>query len=105
MLGALLLAKLGLLQGTPACTDTQTQPWLEQAGVRVLDQPFHARGNVATAGGCLGAQNLSAWLMARLADIGTATKSLHYIAPVGEKEEYVSRMLDNVLPHLAPRAA
>jgi putative intracellular protease/amidase len=45
--GTLVLAKLGLLGGVPACTDLTTKPWVEEAGVSVLDQPFFAKGNVA----------------------------------------------------------
>ena len=51
--GTLVLAKLGLLDDVPACTDLTTKPWVEEAGVDVLNQPFFARGNLATAGGCL----------------------------------------------------
>src|SRR5262249_14771837 len=58
--GALVLAKLGLLADVPACTDSTTKPWVEAAGVRVLDQPFVAHGNVATAGGCLASHYLAA---------------------------------------------
>src|SRR6185436_17572026 len=65
--GALVLAKLGLLADVPACTDSTTKPWVEEAGIEVLDQPFVAHGNVATAGGCLGSHYLAAWLIARLA--------------------------------------
>src|SRR6201991_2020959 len=54
--GTLVLAKLGILDGTPACTDLITKPWVEAAGVDVLNQPFVANGNVATAGGCLASQ-------------------------------------------------
>ena len=50
--GTLVLAKLGLLNGVPACTDLITRPWVEEAGVSVLDRPFTAKGNIATAGGC-----------------------------------------------------
>ena len=64
--GTLVLARLGLLQGVPACTDLTTRPWVEAAGVAVLDQPFVARGNVATAGGCLSSQYLACWVIARL---------------------------------------
>lgn len=42
--GALVLAKLGLLHGVPACTDLTTKPWVIAAGVDVLNQPFFARG-------------------------------------------------------------
>src|ERR1700693_2796452 len=63
--GTLLLSKLGLLNGCPACTDMSTKPWVVEAGVRVLDQPFFAEGNVATAGGCLASQYLATWIMLR----------------------------------------
>ena len=61
--GALILAKLGLLEGIPACTDTITKPWVQEAGVEVLNQPFYAKGNLATAGGCLASQYLAAWII------------------------------------------
>ncbi|MCQ6963993.1 hypothetical protein GPA27_12235 [Aromatoleum toluolicum] len=32
--------------------------WVEQADVTVLNEPFIARGNLATAGGCLASQYL-----------------------------------------------
>jgi len=46
--GALIMAALCLLDGVPACTDLMTRPLLETRGQRILDQPFHAAGNVAT---------------------------------------------------------
>jgi hypothetical protein len=70
--GTLILAKLGLLDGVPACTDLTTKPWVEEAGVAVLNQPFVARGNVATAGGCLSSQYLAAWFIARLEGVEAA---------------------------------
>ncbi len=103
--GALVLAKLGLLDNIPACTDLTTKPWVVAAGVDVLDQPFYANGNVATAGGCLAAQYLAAWMIARLAGLDTAASAMHYVAPVGEKDEYVSRALDNIRPYLNATAA
>ena len=96
--GSLLLARLGLLADMPACTDLTTRPWLVEAGVRVLDEPFHARGPIATAGGCLAAPYLAAWVMAKLAGVDAARQALHYAAPVGEKEAYVARVLDRVQP-------
>jgi transcriptional regulator GlxA family with amidase domain len=98
--GTLVLAKLGLLQGVPACTDLITKPWVEEAGVTVLDQPFMARGNVATAGGCLASQYLATWIIARLDGIESAKRAMHYVAPVGEKEDYVARAIRNVAPFL-----
>jgi transcriptional regulator GlxA family with amidase domain len=96
--GALLLARLGLLADMPACTDLTTKPWLLEAGVRVEDAPFHARGPIATAGGCLASQYLAAWLMVRGAGFDAAARALHYAAPVGEKEAYVANLLDRVRP-------
>jgi transcriptional regulator GlxA family with amidase domain len=98
--GTLVLAKLGLLQGVPACTDLTTKPWVEAAGVEILNQPFVADGNVATAGGCLASQYLAAWVIARLAGSETARSAMHYVAPVGEKEEYVDRAMRNIDPYL-----
>jgi transcriptional regulator GlxA family with amidase domain len=98
--GTLILAKLGLLDGVSACTDLTTKPWVEEAGVSVLDQPFFARGNVATAGGCLASQYLAFWIIARLAGIKAAEAALHYVAPVGEKEAYVARAMLHVEPYL-----
>ena len=98
--GTLVLAKLGLLGNIPACTDLTTKPWVLEAGVDVLDQPFFARGNVATAGGCFASQYLAAWLIARLEGEDAARSALHYVAPVGEKDEYVSRALTNIKPYL-----
>lgn len=100
--GTLVLAKLGLLGGVPACTDLTTKPWVQAAGIEVINQPFHAQGNVATAGGCLASQYLAAWIIARLQGEGAARDALHYVAPVGEKEEYVARAMKNLAPALEP---
>jgi transcriptional regulator GlxA family with amidase domain len=98
--GTLVLAKLGLLGGVPACTDLTTKPWVEEAGVDVLNQPFVASGNVATAGGCLASQYLAAWVIARLVGAEAAESALHYVAPVGEKEDYVTRAMENITAFL-----
>lgn len=98
--GTLILAKLGLLAGIPACTDLATKPWVQEAGVEVLNQPFFASGNVATAGGCLSSQYLAAWVIARTEGLGAARAALHYVAPVGEKEEYVERAMHNIASYL-----
>jgi transcriptional regulator GlxA family with amidase domain len=104
--GALVLAKLGLLNDVPACTDLTTKPWVIAAGVEVLDQPFYARDNVATAGGCLASQYLAAWIITRLAGREAAEGALHYVAPVGEKQDYIDRALRNISPYLpAPTPA
>ena len=98
--GTLVLAKLGLLEGVPACTDLTTKPWVQAAGVDVLNQAFFARGNVATAGGCLASTYLAAWLIARLQGLEAASNAVHYVAPVGEKQLYVERTLANIQPYL-----
>jgi transcriptional regulator GlxA family with amidase domain len=98
--GTLLLAKLGLLGSIPACTDLITKPWVQEAGIEILDQPFFAQGNIATAGGCLASQYLAAWIIARTEGVEAAKSALHYVAPVGEKEDYVARAMKNIEPYL-----
>lgn len=99
--GTLLLAKLGLIGDLPACTDLTTKPWVIEAGVEVLDAPFVAHGNVATAGGCLASQYLAAWMIARLAKVEAAEEALHYVAPVGQKRLYVEQAMAAVRPFLS----
>lgn len=103
--GTLLLAKLGLIGDLPACTDLTTKPWVVEAVVNVVDAPFVAHGNVATAGGCLASQYLAAWMIARLATLRDAEEALHYVAPVGEKRDYVERAVSAISPYLEPVTA
>ena len=98
--GTLLLAKLGLLGSLPACTDLTTKPWVIDAGVEVLNQPFTAKGNIATAGGCMASQYLATWIIAKLAGKQSAESAIHYVSPVGEKEDSVKRCLSIVLPSI-----
>jgi transcriptional regulator GlxA family with amidase domain len=98
--GTLVLAKLGLLNLVPACTDLTSKPWVVEAGVEVLNQPFYAKGNVATAGGCLAAPYLAAWIIAKTVGQEAARGALQYVAPVGEKDEYTERVMRNLLPYL-----
>lgn len=98
--GTLVLAKLGLVEGVSACTDLTTKPWVQEAGVEVLNQPFFARGNVASAGGCFASPYLAGWVIARTEGIEAAEAALHYVAPVGEKEAYVANALRNITPYL-----
>lgn len=98
--GTLLLAKLGLIGDLPACTDLTSRPWVIEAGVNVVDAPFVAHGNVATAGGCLASQYLAAWTIARLGSVGDAEEAIHYVAPVGQKQAYVRQAMDAILPFL-----
>jgi transcriptional regulator GlxA family with amidase domain len=98
--GTLVLAKLGLLTDGAACTDSVTKDWVIEAGIRVLEQPLHAAGNVATAGGCLASHYLAAWIIAREAGLAEAEAVLHYVAPMGEKEAYTRRALAAIEPQL-----
>ena len=102
--GTLLLARLGLIGNMPACTDSSTKPWVVEAGVRVVDEPFHARGPVATAGGCLASQYLATWVMLQRASLAATEEALRYVAPVGEKDDYVRRLLAVVQPYLGTAA-
>lgn len=98
--GTLLLAKLGLVGNLPACTDLTTKPWVIEAGVTVVDEPFVAHGNVATAGGCLASQYLAMWMIARRAGLQDAEEAMRYVAPVGEKERYVEHARAVIASHL-----
>jgi hypothetical protein len=76
-----------------------------EAGVAVLAAPFVAHGNVATAG-CLSSHYLAAWKIARGASVRDAEEAIHYVAPVGEKAQWVERAIGVVSPFLTqPRAA
>jgi transcriptional regulator GlxA family with amidase domain len=103
--GTLLLAKLGLIGDLPACTDLTTKPWVIEAGVKVIDAPFVAHGNVATAGGCLASQYLATWMIARGASMRHAKEAMHYVAPVGEKARYVEQAVAAVAPFIAQESA
>ncbi|MFJ5534771.1 DJ-1/PfpI family protein [Streptomyces sp. NPDC093261] len=91
--GALVLARLGLLGDMPACTDMKSRPFVEACGVTVLDAPFHAEGNIATAGGCLASQYLATWVITRMLGENAARDVVGYVAPVGESQETVERAL------------
>src|SRR5262249_5385675 len=96
---------LGLIGKLPACTDLKSKPWVVEAGIDVLDAPFVAHGNLATAGGCLASQYLAAWLIWRGASRADAEQALHYAAPVGEKGLYIRHALDVVAPFIASAPA
>lgn len=99
--GALLLATLGLLEDVPVCTDVTSKPWVVATGAQVIEAPFHATGNVATAGGCMAAHYLSAWAIGRGAGEDAARDVIDYVAPVGEKAQTVARVMGVVAPFLA----
>ena len=98
--GALVLHALGLLDGAPVCTDRSTAPRIAAHGVRVLEQPFTARGTVASAGGCLASHYLGTWLIWRLAGRADAERALAYVVPVAEEDAYITRALAAVAPYV-----
>ena len=102
--GAWFLAKLGLLATLPVCTSRATRPLLEAKGIRVLDQPFFAGGNIASAGGCLASPYLATWVILRLLGRDAAETALGSVAPVGQKAQYVAGALDVVSPFVTANA-
>ncbi|MGI9383233.1 MAG: DJ-1/PfpI family protein [Methyloligellaceae bacterium] len=92
--GALFLAKLGLVDAHPICTDNKTRPWIEEMGLRVVDGSLTVSGNVATAGGCLGAQYLATWMLLRLSGEMQTRRALDYVVPVGAGDGYARTLLE-----------
>ena len=82
--GSLILAKLGLLDGKTATTYPTSKAVLESFGVEVVEKPFIAHGNTATAGGCLAQQYLIHWVIENLVDKDWADLVVKAIQPVGE---------------------
>ena len=93
-----MAAKLGIVNNVPVCTDSMTKPWVQESGLEVLNSPIFAKGNIATAGGCLAAAYLTGWVIAKLDSLDTAIKALHYFAPVGEKDLFVEKAVDLLKP-------
>jgi transcriptional regulator GlxA family with amidase domain len=82
--GSLILAALGLLDGKTATTYPTSKSALESFGIEVIEKPFVAHGNVATAGGCLAQQYLIGWVIENLAGKDWRDLVLKSIQPVGE---------------------
>jgi transcriptional regulator GlxA family with amidase domain len=92
--GVLILERLGLVAaGQTICTDLTNAERARAAGLVVSDQPFIARGNLATAGGCLASQYIAAWIVERAEGAKAARDMIWYAAPVGEKDAYADRAL------------
>ncbi len=86
--GALLLAKLGLLNGLTATTHPRAKTTLESLGISVVNKPLVNHGRIATAGGCLSAQYLVAWLVENMYGVYKRKEVLAEIAPVNQAELY-----------------
>ena len=98
--GTLLMAKMGLIGTMPACTDLTTKPLAQKAGINVIDAPFYAKDNLSTAGGCMSSQYLAAWVITKLMNEKEAAEAIYYVAPVGQKDEYVDRIMKVVKPFI-----
>ncbi len=59
----------------------------------VPDAPFHAEGNIATAGGCTASQYLATRVITRTLGEDAARGVPGYVAPVGENRETAERGL------------
>ncbi len=86
--GALLLAALGLLEGKNATTYPTVRRELEAMGITVVEKPFVANGNVATAAGCLATQYLIGWVVEQMLGRTERERLLKLIQPVGEGLSY-----------------
>ncbi|WP_274361627.1 DJ-1/PfpI family protein [Paenibacillus thermotolerans] len=80
--GSLLLGAKGLLKGKKATTYPTAVKQLAQFGVEVVNESFVLVGNIATAAGCLAAQQLSWWIIKELAGESAARQVLDSVQPV-----------------------
>lgn len=87
--GALIMKRLGLVENMSVCTDSTTKPWLIELGVQVIDRAFNAKGNIATAGGCLSSQYLASWIIQRQLGPEAVAEVLRSVAPVGEEHSLI----------------
>ena len=55
---------------------------------------------MASAGGCLASHYLAGWMIARLAGWEVARTIIHYIAPMGQKDDYADRAEAVITPCL-----
>jgi transcriptional regulator GlxA family with amidase domain len=81
--GALILAAKGLLAGLTATTYPTAWKELEAYGVKAVEQPFVQHGRIATAAGCLAAQDLAGWVIETLLDARARDLALRSVQPVG----------------------
>lgn len=81
--GALILGAKGLLKGVTATTYPTAWKELEAFGATAVQEPFVAHGRIATAAGCLAAQDLAGWVIESLTDRPTRELALRSVQPVG----------------------
>lgn len=95
--GALVLAALGILnRGDTATTYPTAKVLLESYGVNVVEKSFVPMDNVATAAGCLAAQELVGWVIENLADRALRETVIGSIQPVGGGLFFTNQSLGNL---------
>ena len=98
--GTLVLAKLGLLEACPPAPTSSPSPGSWRPASRCSTSPSSPAGTsrrpAAAWRRTTSPPGSSPGSRAREA----AEDALHYVAPVGEKEEYVARALRNITPYL-----
>lgn len=99
--GTYLLHRLGLTGDLASTTDIMSKPWVVEAGAEIVEQPFVAHDNVASAGGCLSSIYLASWLIAKGGNLDLVREALNYVAPVGEQEDWITRAVSTVSPFVA----
>ena len=82
--GALILAAVGLLQGKKATTYPTARTQLAAYGVEVVNESMVLQGKLATAAGCLAAEELSEWVIKELVGQEMADQVLRSVQPVGK---------------------
>jgi transcriptional regulator GlxA family with amidase domain len=87
--GALILGALGLLDGKTATTYPTAKKELEKFNVNVVEKSFIIEDNIATAAGCLAAQDLVGWIIARLVSKKVADAVINSIQPVGKGLSFI----------------
>lgn len=82
--GALLLGRLGFLQGEKATSypSAEIKRWLESMGAEVVWKSFVRDGNIATAAQCLAGQYLAGWVIENLVNVEQKEKALKSVAPL-----------------------
>ena len=85
--GTLLVAALGLLAHKRAAAQPSEHAALQRFGARGVDEPFVCDGNVATAAGCLAAQQLVGWAVERLSSQQERDRIFETIQPLGSSSK------------------
>jgi transcriptional regulator GlxA family with amidase domain len=97
--GTLLMAALGLLAHKRVAAHPEDRDVLQRYAAHGVDEPFVCDGNLATAAGCLAAQQLVGWAVERLKGQDERDRIFESIQPLGgarrlARETHVLRRVD-----------